>query len=158
MTDLFLHVFCSPTETVPEGRCPASSEWGSSFAAAFHPGWQTGHSAPSPQHSSPSCTCLWRPGTSAESQTPGTGPAASECMPHLRQRGIQWEESSRKAVQVEITELMLWSTHCIQLCVIYHSVPLTHSKAIVCESSSSFVLLVEFLFAADGVLHKIHRL
>ena len=41
---------------------------------------------------------------------------------------------------------------------IYDFGSLTHREAIVCESSSSFVLLVEFLFAADGVLHKIHRL
>lgn len=35
---------------------------------------------------------------------------------------------------------------------------LTHSEAIVCERGSGFVLLVQFLFAADGVLHEIHRL
>lgn len=53
---------------------------------------------------------------------------------------------------------MLYSTHYIQLCAKCHLSPLTHSKAIICEGSSSFVLLVEFLFAADGVLHEIHRL
>lgn len=34
----------------------------------------------------------------------------------------------------------------------------THRKAIVRKSSSSFVLLVELFFAADGMFHKVHRL
>lgn len=35
---------------------------------------------------------------------------------------------------------------------------LTHSKAIVRESSTALVLLVQLLFAADGVLHKVDGL
>lgn len=120
-------------ETVPEGRYPAASGWGSSFAATFHPGWRTGHSAPSPQHSSLSCTYLWQLGTSAESQTPDTGPAASECTPHLRKWGMQPRQ--RGALKFWNVE-MFCSPHCILLS------PLTHSEAIVCESGSSFVLLV----------------
>lgn len=71
------------TQPVPEGKYPVASEWGSLFAATSHPGWQSGRSAPSPQRSSLFYTCLWRTGTSEGSQTPGTGLAASEYMPHL---------------------------------------------------------------------------
>lgn len=42
--------------------------------------------------------------------------------------------------------------------MIYHCCPLTHCKAIIRESSSTFIFLVEFLFAADGVLHKVNSL
>lgn len=35
---------------------------------------------------------------------------------------------------------------------------LTHSKAVVGESRSSLILLVQLLLAADGVLHEVHRL
>lgn len=125
--------------TVPASICPGASGWGSWSAATFRPGWWTGRSAPSPQRSFLSCTYLWRTGTSAGSQTPGTGPAASECRPHLWEGEMQ--PSGRSSGPARLARLSR-----------------THGKAVVCEGSSTFVLLVELFFAADGMFHKVHRL
>lgn len=63
--------------------------------------------------------------------------------------GTEKEESTSKASTEErIKDVRVYYQVCL----------LTHCKAVVCKSSSRFVFLVEFLFAADGVLHKIHRL
>lgn len=63
--------------------------------------------------------------------------------------GTEKEESTSKASTEERIK---------DVCVYYQVCLLTHCKAVVCKSSSRFVFLVELLFAADGVLHKIHRL